>query len=247
MKLFKPTLSLGIITALLNFTPVLDAFCKCGQQDPLPIVRFCKTSKYENILLTKLRDVNTSMEDFRSASQKIASLLVNKVINCLPSKKEEIFSPLGPCKGEFLDGEVELLSIMRSGDAILETFMHHFPKANINKILIQRDPETAEPHFIYKKLSSTIAGGNYVIITEPMIGTGGTLDMTISLLKELGVKECKIIIACIVASPEGIQNLSAKHPHISVVMTALDERLNEKKYIVPGLGDFGDRYFGTPH
>lgn len=95
------------------------------------------------------------------------------------------------------------------------------------------------------KVATTVASGNYVIITEPMVATGGTLEMVIALLKEKGVQEEKIIIACICASPEGLVYLYERFPSIQVVLTVLDEKLNEKKYIVPGLGDFGDRYFGT--
>ncbi|MFA6916520.1 MAG: uracil phosphoribosyltransferase [Parachlamydiales bacterium] len=241
----------------LTFTASLSAGANSSEKstktcciqcsNSIPILRVSKTGKYERILLTQLRDKNTSMEDFRSASRKLAALLVNKVIQILPSKSIEIESPVGRCKGEFVNPQIELVSIMRSGDALLETFMEHFPKANVNKILIQRDEETAKPCFIYKKLSPSIANGRYVVITEPAIATGGTIDMTVSLLKDLGVAEEKIIIASLIAAPEGLMDLSQKYPKINVALTALDESLNENKYIVPGLGDFGDRYFGTPH
>lgn len=212
----------------------------------LPIVRCCfHPTKYESILMTQLRDSTTEPKLFREISDKIGQLLVNKVVECLPIRSVEIETPVTESKGIVLANRVELVSIMRSGDALLDTFLKHFADAHVSKILIQRDEETAEPHFKYMKLSPTIASGRAVIITEPMIATGGSLDTAITLLKSQGVEEENIIVASICAAPEGLARLSAKYPQIQVVMTVMDEKLNEKKYIVPGLGDFGDRYFGT--
>ncbi|WP_068468783.1 uracil phosphoribosyltransferase [Candidatus Protochlamydia phocaeensis] len=205
------------------------------------------SSQYERILLTRLRDKNTSMPEFRDASQKIAALLVNKVVECLPIEFKDIATPLADMEGEALSAPIELVSIMRSGDALLDTFLAHFSNASVSKVLIQRDEETAEPQFKYMKLSPTLASDRPVVITEPMIATGGTLNMVISLLKEKGVKEDNIIIASICTAPEGVSFLNERYPRIQVVMTVMDQSLNDKMYIVPGLGDFGDRYFGTVH
>lgn len=216
------------------------------QKDLYPIVRCCFTpSKYERVLMTQLRDKNTTTPEFRDVARKIGERLVEKVVECLPTTRLEIQTPVAPCYGETLTQPIELVSIMRSGDALLETFIYHFPQANISKILVQRDEETAKPIFKYMKLSATIAENHPVIITEPMVATGGTLGMVIQLLKDQGVEEKNIIIACICAAPEGLLQLGKRFPDINVVMTVLDDKLNEKKYIVPGIGDFGDRYFGT--
>lgn len=212
----------------------------------LPTVHCCfYPSKYERILMTQLRDKKSSTRAFRAAAKKIGELLVSKVVECLPSTSVQIETPVTGCRGEALDVQLDFVSVMRSGDALLDIFIQHFPKANISKILVQRDEETARPIFKYMKLSPTIAQDHPVIITEPMIATGGSLGMVIPLLKEEGVKEENIIIACVCAAPEGLLLLSHQFPKIKIVMTALDDRLNEKKYIVPGLGDFGDRFFGT--
>ncbi len=212
----------------------------------LPTVRCCfKPRKYERILMSQLRNKESSTKEFRNAAKKIGELLVEKVVGCMGTTVMEIETPVAKCEGEFLDGRLDLVSVMRSGDALLDIFIDHFPKANVSKILIQRDEETAEPIFKYMKLSPSIAQDHPVIITEPMIATGGTLCMVIQLLKAQGVKEENIIIACICAAPEGLLQLSQQFQNINIVMTALDDRLNEKKYIVPGLGDFGDRFFGT--
>ena len=212
----------------------------------LPIIQCSFTpSRYESILMTRLRDKDSSTAVFRDASKKIGELLVAKMIDhCFPACPIEIETLLTNCLGEKLASNINLVSIMRSGDALLDAFMYHFPDANVSKILVQRDEQTAEAHFIYLKFSPTIADGQFVVITEPMIATGGTLDIVISMLKDKGVREENIIIASICAAPEGLLELNEKYPHIRVIMTVLDERLNDKKYIVPGLGDFGDRYFG---
>jgi uracil phosphoribosyltransferase len=212
----------------------------------LPIIRCSfKPSTYEEILLSQLRNTQSSTKQFRLISEKIGDLLVSKVIDCLPVKSVEIETPITKCRGKVLSGKVEFVTIMRSGDALLDTFMRHFPEANVSKFLIQRDEETAEPQFKYMKISPDISSGNYVVIIEPMIATAGSLGMVISLLKENGVREEKIIVASICVAPEGIVLLNERFPKIQVVMTSLDEKLNERKFIVPGLGDFGDRFFGT--
>lgn len=212
----------------------------------LPIVK-CSfyPSQYERILMTRLRDKTTPTNHFRDASQKIAALLVNKVVECCPILSINIETPLTGFTGEILAKNIELVSIMRSGDALIDVFTNHFPEAHVSKILIQRDEETAKPHYKYMKLSPTIGHNNPVVITEPMIATGGTLDMVISLLTEKGVKEENIIIASVCTAPEGLSFLNDRYPRIKVVMIAMDGELNDKMYIVPGLGDFGDRYFGT--
>lgn len=212
----------------------------------LPIVRCSfQPSKYERILMTRLRDKNTSTKEFREITKKIGELLISKVIDCLPSQTTEIETPLAIYQGVQLNTPLDLVSIMRSGDALLETFIDHFPEANVNKILVQRDEKTAKPYFVYMKLSSTLKSGHPVVITEPMIATGGSLEMSISLLKEQGVLEENIIIASVCTAPEGLILLNEKFPKIRVVFTELDDELNENKFILPGLGDFGDRYFGS--
>ncbi len=212
----------------------------------LPIVHCSfKPSKYEQILIAQLRDTQTSTERFRLVSEKVGELLVNKVIECMPTTTVEVETPLTLCQGQALSSKVELVSVMRSGDALLDTFIKHFPDAGVSKFLVQRDENTAEAQFKYMKISPELASGNQVVITEPMIATGGSLEMVLSILKEKGVKEENIIVASVCVAPEGLVRLSQKFPKIKVVMTSLDERLNERKYIVPGLGDFGDRFFGT--
>jgi uracil phosphoribosyltransferase len=213
--------------------------------NPYSIVKSSKPRKYERVLMTRLRNKNSSRKQFRKAANKLAELLVYKVVDCLDTTKVEIDTPVAHCTGEILDDSIELVSVMRSGDALLPTFSQHFPHAAINKILVQRNEETAEPMFKYKKFSATLKYAKTVIITEPMIATGGSLSMTIDLLKQCGVAEENIIIASICAAPEGLKRLNKHYPQLRVVVIVIDDHLNEKAYISPGIGDFGDRYFGT--
>jgi uracil phosphoribosyltransferase len=173
-------------------------------------------------------------------------MLVPKVFECLETEKIEITTPVASCTGiQLKQTTIQLVSVMRSGDVPLNIFSTYFPSAAINKILIQRNEKTAEPVFIYKKLSPDIHKADKIIITEPMIATGGTLVMVIELLKKYGIEPEDIIIAAICAAPEGLQRLQDLYPEISVILTVIDDNLNDHKYIVPGIGDFGDRYFGT--
>jgi uracil phosphoribosyltransferase len=217
------------------------------QSHDFPIVKCSlQPNTYEQILMTTLRDENSSREQFRHAANKLIEILVSKVFDCLGTRSIEINTPVATCMGKKLEDTVDqIVSVMRSGDVPLNIFSSYFPSAAINKILIQRDEETAEPVFKYQKFSPTISQAKKVIITEPMIATGGTLCMVIELLKQQGVETKNIIIAAICAAPEGLNRLAEQYPDINVVLTVIDDHLNEKQYISPGIGDFGDRYFGT--
>lgn len=224
------------ITSIMSFVHTHDfPILKCNPQP----------SAYERILMTQLRDKKSTQEQFRNAANRLIELLVPKVVECLATKEISIETPVAPCTGEILDGSIQIVSVMRSGDVPLKVFSKHFPAAPINKVLIQRNEETAEPVFKYMKLSPTLALAHTVIVVEPMIATSGTLRMLINLLKSQGIAEKNIIIAAICAAPEGLALLTKEFPEISVVLTVIDEKLTEKKYISPGIGDFGDRYYGT--
>lgn len=235
----------------ISLTSLITLHCYADhihRPEDFPIVKsYLQPTTYEQILLTQLRDENSSQEQFRYAAHKLIEIsLISKVFDCLDTKIVEIDTPVAPCLGKIVENSVDqLVSVMRSGDVILDILSKIFASAAINKILIQRDEETAQPVFKYKKFSPTISHANKVIITEPMIATGGTLCMVIDLLKEQGVETKNIIIASICAAPEGLQRLAEHYPDINVVVTVIDDHLNTKKYISPGIGDFGDRYFGT--
>jgi uracil phosphoribosyltransferase len=215
-----------------------------SQRFPIVACPF-QPSVYERLLMTRLRDRTTSTADFRTASSQIGNILVSKVVECLETQFIDVQTPVALCTGEVLKKSIELVTILRSGDALLDTFLSHFPNASVSKILVQRNEETALPVLSYVKIPASIRSGGNVLVLDPMVATGGTLKMVLSLLNEKGVLDENIIVVCIVACPEELTELCKSHPNIRLVMSALDEKLNEKKYIVPGLGDFGDRYYGT--
>jgi uracil phosphoribosyltransferase len=236
----------NIFLVLCSMLPLSNSYAQTSEANHFPIVKCSTTpSVYEQILMTQLRDKNSTQEQFRNAAHKLIEILVSKVVGCLPTAAIEIETPVNTCKGLVLNCPLQLVSVMRSGCIPLNRFSMHFPHAAINKILIQRNEETAMPEFKYMKLSPTLSQAGKVIITEPMIATGGTLSMVIDLLKEHGIEEKNIIIAAICAAPEGLIRLEELYPEISVVLIVIDDKLNTKKYISPGIGDFGDRYFGT--
>jgi beta-N-acetylhexosaminidase len=196
---------------------------------------------YEELLITQLRNQQTKTEDFRSATRKITHILAEKILERLPRQTVEIDTCFSHCIGHVLQNPIELVSIMRSGDAMIESLLLHFPEAPISKILIQSDPKT---HFLFAKLSPTITSDAYIIIAEPVIVTGKTLDMALTYLKNAGISKKRIIIASISATPQGVLFLREKHPEVQVIFITLDNKI-EEGHAIPGLGDFGDRYFQT--
>ena len=202
-------------------------------------------SPYEKLLLTRLRNKDSSIAEFRVASKRLSYSVLQKVINCMQIEENWIQTSLALTKGYVLNQHVELVTIMRSGDIFINAFIDHFPNSGVSKYLIQRDEETSKPLFKYRKLSSTLNRADTVIILEPLVATGGTLAMAIIDLDIQGIKEDQIIIASLIASPEAIAYLSKRFPEIRLVTCSVDEKVNDRKFIVPGLGDFGDRYYGT--
>jgi hypothetical protein len=137
-----------------------------------------------------------------------------------------------------------VVSILRAADSMADSISHQYPGIPVGKILIQRDEETALPKLFFSKLPQDIKT-RHVLLVDPMLATGGSASQAVRVLKEAGVKEEHIIMLSIVAAPEGLKALAAQHPQVRVLCGEVDEKLNSKAYIVPGLGDFGDRFFGT--
>lgn len=135
------------------------------------------------------------------------------------------------------------ISIIRAGDSMLDCFLRIVPEASVGKILIQRDEETAKPVFLYSKLPDLT--NKTVILLDPMLATGGSANEAIRLLLTRGAVEENIAFFSVVSCPEGIANVSLKYPNVKLITAEVDSGLNERSYIVPGLGDYGDRYFGT--
>lgn len=196
-------------------------------------------------LLTFIRDRKTKREDFIFYANRIIRLLVEEGLNFLSVKSKIVITPTdAKFKGSEFIGKICAISILRSGEAMESAVRDVCKKIRIGKILIQREEETAEPKLFYIKLPAGILK-RYVFLLDPMLATGGSAATAIKVLKEHGVKEEKIIFLNLISCPEGIDKVMSQYPKIRIITAVIDSRLNKKFYIVPGLGDFGDRYFGT--
>ncbi|ORY03108.1 PRTase-like protein [Basidiobolus meristosporus CBS 931.73] len=196
-------------------------------------------------LLTMIRDRNTSRGDFIFYSDRIIRLLVEEGLNHFPVVEKSITTPTNnEYKGVAFMGKICGVSIMRAGESMEQGLRDCCRSVRIGKILIQRDEETALPQLYYSKLPQDIAS-RYCLLLDPMLATGGSAIKAVEVLLEHGVKEERILFVNLIASPEGIEAMLKRFPSIKIVTAQVDAGLDEKKYIVPGLGDFGCRYFGT--
>ncbi len=197
------------------------------------------------VLYTTIRDRNTKREDFIFYADRIIRLLVEEGLNLLPIKRVAITTPTGAgFEGARFEGRICAVSIVRAGESMETAMREVCKKIRIGKILIQRDEETAEPIMYYSKLPPDISK-RYVLLIDPMLATGGSACKAIEVLKEHGVGEEKIIFITLISCPEGIQKVCDSFPAVKVVTGFVDKGLNSRAFILPGLGDFGDRYFGT--
>lgn len=197
------------------------------------------------ILYTAIRDKNTSRGDFIFYSDRIMRLLVEEGLNLLPVKNKEIITPTGSeFKGQEALGKIAAVSIIRAGESMEKAVRDVCKDIRIGKILIQRDESNAKPILFYSKLQEDISK-RYVLLLDPMLATGGSACKAIEVLKEKGVNEDKIFFINLISCPEGIKLVQKSFPAVKIVTGFIDKELNSKAYILPGLGDFGDRYFGT--
>lgn len=192
--------------------------------------------------LTRARDVNTSVEDFRRLVGQIAGLMAFEITRDYPTETLTVQTPIGPAEGKRLARELTLVPILRAGLGMVEPILQLLPTARVGHIGIYRNEETLQPVTYYQKFPPNVADTD-VIVIDPMLATAGSVNATIACLKKHNVTALKVL--CLLAAPEGIENLNAHHPDVSVFTAAIDEKLNDKGYIVPGLGDAGDRLFGT--
>ena len=193
--------------------------------------------------ISLLRDKNTGSKDFRELVAEIATLMCYEATRDLPLKEVEIETPVAIAKTKVISGrKLAFVPILRAGLGMVEGMLSLVPAAKVGHIGLYRDPDTFVPHEYYCKLPSDISKRE-VIVLDPMLATGGSAIDAIKLLKEKGVSQIKFL--CIIAAPEGLNALVEAHPDVQVYAASLDEKLNEHKYIVPGLGDAGDRIFGT--
>ena len=193
--------------------------------------------------LTIMRDINTGAKDFRELLGEIAMLVGYEVTRDLPLCDYEIETPLQKMTGKAIAGKkLAIVPILRAGLGMVDGLLSLVPAAKVGHIGLYRDPETHEPVEYYCKLPDDIEN-RLVIVTDPMLATGGSATDAVRMIKEKGCTDIRLM--CLVSAPEGIKAFHAVHPDVPVFTAALDERLNDKAYILPGLGDAGDRIFGT--
>ena len=193
--------------------------------------------------LTLMRSKETSTSTFRNLLREISMLLAYEVCRDLPMVKIPIETPVASMMAPVLDGKkIVLVSIMRAGGGILDGMLDILPSARVGHIGLYRDPKTLVAVEYYFKVPENMADRDAIVV-DPMLATGNSAVAAVARLKEAGSRSIKFV--CLLTCPEGIQVFHSQHPDVPIYTAAVDERLNEKSYIVPGLGDAGDRLFGT--
>lgn len=192
--------------------------------------------------LSIIRDENTGTKDFRTTLSEIGALMAYEVSRDFPTYECDVKTPVAVAKCRKLAKEVVIVPILRAGMGMVDGIHDLIPTAKIGHIGLYRDEETLEPHTYYRKFPKCIKD-SVVLLVDPMLATGGSVCHAIKLLKETGAKD--IIYVGLVGAPEGVERVRREYPDVDIYLAALDEKLNEKGYIVPGLGDCGDRIFGT--
>ena len=193
-------------------------------------------------LLSELRDKNTRPERFRVLADNLTTLLVLQATTLIRTREADVETPIKSTKVKVLDQALAVVPILRAGLGMLDPTLRLFPEVAVGYIGLERCEETAVARSYYSKLPKL--DDKYTLCVDPMLATGGSAAQAISLIKSHGATQ--VTMVSIVSAPEGVAYLQSKHPEILIVTAALDEGLNDRKYIVPGLGDFGDRLYGTP-
>ena len=192
--------------------------------------------------LSIIRDKNTSSKEFRELLSEIASLMTFDMCRDLQTKDVKIETPICVADCKQLDKDVIIVPILRAGLGMVEGILNLIPTAKVGHIGMYRDEETCEPCEYYAKFPTNLPNAT-VIVLDPMLATGGSCAAAITMIKKRGAKDIRYI--GLVGAPEGVEKLQSAHPDVDIYLAALDEKLNENCYIVPGLGDCGDRLFGT--
>ena len=192
--------------------------------------------------LAELRDKRTAPERFRRAATRISVLLAAEAMREVPSNSVTVDTPLGPAPGRKTSDEVVVVPVLRAGLGMLDAVLELVPRARVGHIGLQRDEMTAVASQYYAKLPPALEK-SFVLMIDPMLATGGSAVAALDLLRAAGAREVRIV--CIVAAPEGLSVVERHHPGVVIYTPVVDRGLNEHKFIVPGLGDFGDRLYGT--
>ncbi len=192
--------------------------------------------------MTILRNKNTRTAEFRMAMGRIATILAYFALKDLPLRQIEIETPITNASGFEIDTNIFIIPILRAGLSLVNPLLEFLPDAGVGHLGMYRDETTHEPVDYYSNIPKGISEG-IVLLVDPMLATGGSADDAIKFLKDRGAKQIRFI--SLISAPEGLKRITQKYPDVSIITAAVDEQLNDDAYIVPGLGDAGDRYFGT--
>ena len=192
--------------------------------------------------LMSLRDRETRPSHFRRLAHRVTLILAVEATRDLPTSTTTVETPLEPVEGAVLDADVVIVPVLRAGLSMLDAVLELLPYARVGHVGLQRDELTAEASTYFSKLPDDL-GGSVVLLVDPMLATGGSSLAAIDLIKRAGGRDIRLI--CIVAAPEGVSAIEAAHPDVRIFTPAIDRQLNARKFILPGLGDFGDRLYGT--
>jgi uracil phosphoribosyltransferase len=192
--------------------------------------------------LAQLRDKQTPADAFRRIATRISVLLAAEALRDVPTATSTVVTPLGPAEARRIASDVVVVPVLRAGLGMLDAVLELVPTARVGYIGLQRDERTAIASRYYSKLPQGL-NDSYVLMIDPMLATGGSASAALELLRQVGASRVRIL--CIVAAPEGVAVVERDHPDVSIYTPAVDSQLNAQKYIVPGLGDFGDRLYGT--
>ena len=191
-----------------------------------------------------IRDVETGHKRFRELATEITKFVCYEALKNIKTKEVSVETPVATADCRQIDTDIVVVPILRAGVGMLEGILELVPTARVGFVGLYRDEETKQPVTYYERFPRQIKGGTCIVI-DPMLATGGSTVAALNLLKSSGAEH--IVVICIVTCPEGIALVEAAHPDVKIYAASIDDRLNEKKYIVPGLGDAGDRLFGTSH
>ncbi|MBP0725051.1 uracil phosphoribosyltransferase [Bacillus sp. RG28] len=193
--------------------------------------------------VTLIRKKSTGTKEFRALVDEVAGLMAFEITRDLPLEEIEIETPVAKAKANVISGKkLGIVPILRAGLGMVDGFLKLVPAAKVGHVGLYRDPETLKPVEYYVKLPTDVTERDFIVI-DPMLATGGSAVEAINSLKNRGAKHIKFM--CLIAAPEGVKVLQDAHPDVDIYIAALDEKLNDHGYIIPGLGDAGDRLFGT--
>ncbi len=194
--------------------------------------------------LAIVRDIETGHKRFRELSKEITQFVCYEALKNIRTREVTVDTPVATARCRMIDTDIVVIPILRAGVGMLDGILELVPTARVGFVGLYRDEETKTPVTYYERFPPQIEGGTCIVI-DPMLATGGSTVAALDLLKANGADD--IVVICIVTCPEGIETVEKAHPDVPIYAAAIDEKLNEQKYIVPGLGDAGDRLFGTSH